>query len=107
MEVLLVHKPRNQLVESVAKNTMVIVLRERTIFLVVVSGHKVWHFPNVRGQYNCSGLAQASSSNDANKKYLFYFLLSIGDLYVEVFFIDVYALLDPDASLSLVIPLIA
>ncbi|XP_069155744.1 uncharacterized protein [Solanum lycopersicum] len=79
------------------------------------SVHKVRDCPNVRGQDKGSGQAQSSGFNDAPKMNRFYALLSRGEQetsanvvtsILKVFSIDVYALLDPGAALSFVIPLI-
>ncbi|TMW89238.1 hypothetical protein EJD97_017461, partial [Solanum chilense] len=75
------------------------------------SGHKVRDCHNVRGQDKGSGQAQASGANKALKKNRFYALRSRGkqdtspdvvaDI-LKVFSIDVYALLDPGATLSFI-----
>ena len=71
------------------------------------NGHKVRSYPNVRTQDKGSGHAQASGSNDVQKKQRFYALHSRGEqeIYLDVvtgmlkvFNIDVYALLGPGAT---------
>ena len=79
------------------------------------SCHKVTDFPNLKGQEK--GSVQASCSSVENpKKNRFYALRSKGEQerspdvvtgMLQVFFIDVYALLDLGATLSLVTPLVA
>ncbi|XP_069144358.1 uncharacterized protein [Solanum lycopersicum] len=81
------------------------------------SGHKVRDFLNVKGQGKGSGQAQTSGSNvDPPNKNHFYALRSRGEQesspYVvtsmlQLFFVDVYALLDTGATLYFVTPLIA
>ena len=70
----------------------------------------------MNGQDKGSFQAQASSSNEALKKNDFYALLSTGEQetlrddatgMLKVLSIYVYALLDPDATLSIVTPLVA
>ena len=67
-------------------------------------------------QYKGSGKSQANGSNDAPKKNQFYALRSRGEQEIspdvvtdmlKVFSINVYDLLNPDATLSFVTPLIA
>ena len=80
------------------------------------SGHKVRDFPNLKGQDKGSGQSQSSCSNvDAPKKNRFYALRHRGEqesspnvvtCMLQVC-IDVYALLDPGATLYFVTPLIA
>ena len=62
----------------------------------------------MRGQYKGSGQTQASGSNEATNKNHFYALRSRGEQetssdvvtgMLKVFSIDVYSLLDPDATL--------
>ena len=75
-EKVLVYQSRSPLVESVARNTMVIALRGWTIVLVVIKvGTRL---TNVRGQDEGSGQAQASGSNEATNKNRFYALHSRG-----------------------------
>ena len=71
------------------------------------SGNKFRDFLNLRGQDKGSGHAQASGSNDVQKKQRFYALHSRGEqeIYLDVvtgmlkvFNIDVYALLGPGAT---------
>ena len=73
------------------------------------SGQRVRDFNNVRGQDKGSGQEQASGSNEAPKKKMFYALRSWGEqetspnvvTYMLKFFsIDVYALHDPASTLS-------
>ena len=80
------------------------------------SGHKVMDCPNARSQDKGSGQAQASCSNEASKKNRFDALPSRGEQetsldvvtgMLKVFYIDLYALLDPGATLSFVTPLVA
>ena len=75
------------------------------------SWHKVRDFPNVRGQDKDNGQAQASGSNEAQKKNHLYSLCSRGEkdtsldvvtYMLKVFSIDVNTLLDPDAALLFV-----
>ena len=70
----------------------------------------------MRIQDKGSGQDQASGSNEASKKNHIYALCSRGEQetfpnvvtgMLKVFTIDVYALLDPDATLSFVPPLVA
>ena len=70
----------------------------------------------MRGQYSCSGQAQASCSNKAPKKNRFYVLRSRGEQetspdvvsnMLKVFSIDLYTLLDLGVNFSFVTPLVA
>ena len=79
------------------------------------SRHKVRDCSNVRDQDKGSGQTQESGSNEAPKKYRFYALRSRGEQetsphvvtgMLKVFSIDVYALLDPGATLSFFTPLV-
>ena len=73
------------------------------------SGHKVRDFPNLKGQVEGRGKTQDSSSNvDPPKKNHYYALSSrgkkesspnVGTGMLQVFSIDVYALLNPSAML--------
>ncbi|XP_069151902.1 uncharacterized protein [Solanum lycopersicum] len=80
------------------------------------SGHKMRDCPNLKSQDKGSGQAQASGSSDGPKKNHFYALLSKGEQetspdvvtsMLKVFSFVVYALLDPDTTLSFVTPLVA
>ncbi len=80
------------------------------------SEHKVRDFPNVRGQEKGSGHAQASGSNESQKKNRLYALQSRGEQEIspdvvtgtlKVFCIYVYALIYPGSTLLFVTPLIA
>ena len=70
----------------------------------------------MRGKYKGSGQSQVSGSNKAPNKNNFYSLRSRGEQetsldvvtgMLKVFYIDLYALLDPGATLSFVTPLVA
>ncbi|XP_015068697.1 uncharacterized protein LOC107013254 [Solanum pennellii] len=79
--------------------------------------HKVRDCPNIRGQEKGSGQCQASGSNsDVPRKNHFYALRSRGDQeesldvvtgMLQVFTINAFALLDPSATFSFVIPVVA
>ena len=80
------------------------------------SGHKMRGCPNLKIQDKGSCQAQAIGSSDAPKKNLFYALRSRGEQenspdvvtgMLKVLSLDVYALLDPDATLSFLTPLVA
>ena len=80
------------------------------------SGDKVRDFPKVRDEEKVGGQAQASDSNESQKNNHLYALCSRGEQetspdvvtdMLKVFSIDVYVLLDPDATLSFVPPLVA
>ena len=71
--------------------------------------------PNLKSQDKGSGQAQASGSSDGPKKNHFYALHSRGEQetsldivtsMLKVFSLDVYALLDPGATLTFVTPLV-
>ena len=86
--------------KSVARSTMVIVLRgTNNCFGCGKRGHKVSYFPKVRVQDKGNGQDQASGSNEALKKNHFYALRSRGEQetspdvvtgMLKVFSIDVY-----------------
>lgn len=88
-----------------------------TLFCCRKSGHKVRDYPNLKGQQNGSGQAQASNSNvHAPKQNLFYCLRFMGDQETSpvvmtgisnVFSIDVFALLDHESTLYFVTPFVA
>ena len=72
--------------------------------------------PNLNSQDKSCHQAQASGSSDAPKKHHFYALDSTGEKQTspdvvtgmqKVFYLDVYALLYPGATLSFVTPLVA
>ena len=80
------------------------------------TSHKMRDCPNMNIQYKGSGQAQASASSDALKKNRFYALRSRGEQEIspdvvtgmlKVLSLDVYYLLDPDATLSFIRPLVA
>ena len=76
-------------------------------------GHKLRDFPNLNGQNKGSG--KTSGLNEALKKNHFYALRSrvkqetspnVVTSMLKVFSIDVYSLIDPDATLSYDTPLV-
>ncbi|XP_069150083.1 uncharacterized protein [Solanum lycopersicum] len=117
-EVVIAYQTRSQLVESMARSIMVIAqLGQTNFFGCGKSSHKVRDNPNVKGKDKGSRKTQTSGSKvDPPKKNKFYALRSRGEQesspdvvtgMLQVFSIDVYALLDPSATLSFVTPLIA
>ncbi|XP_015055042.1 uncharacterized protein LOC107001562 [Solanum pennellii] len=92
-------------------------VRSDTCFGCLKSGYKERDFPIVKGQGKRNNQAQASGpSSDAPKKNRFYALRLRGDQknypnvvtgMLQVFSIDVYALLNPRATLSFVNPLVS
>ena len=85
-------------------------------FIFGKSGHKMRDCPNLKSQDKGSGQAQASCFSDAWNKNNFYALRSRGeqetspDVLIgmfKAFSFDVHALIDHDATLSFVTPLVA
>ena len=116
-EKVLIRQRRSQLIESVVKSTMMSALRgTNNCISCGKSGQKMRDSPNFKSLYKGSGHSQASGSRDALKKNRFYTLRSRGEQktspdvvigMLKIFSIDVYALLDPSATLSFVTPLVA
>ena len=79
------------------------------------SGHKIKDCPNVKGQVKSTQAQEIGSNVDSPRKNCFYALRSRGEQesspnvvtgMIQVFSVDVYALLDPSAILYFVTPLI-
>ena len=114
---VLVDKPRRQILNSVERSIMVISSLRRTITSVVARVSNVRDCPNFKGQDSGSGQAHESGCNvNVPKKNHFYAVRFRGEqdispdmvtVMLKLFSIDVYALIDPNATLSFVTALVA